>query len=146
MALGDSVDKSDAQLSVLPPRSDEQAMREILDVERQRIERDNRRSAVMEKALELADAQDKRQFEFASQARDADIEFRQRHFGFLRQVVVGLGGSLVVIVLALLGFAFFGSEEQRQIAEAIVTPALIGLAGYGVVTALTKVVKSMPND
>ena len=42
-------------------------IRELIDTERARIERDNRRSQVMEKALELVDAQDKRQFEFATQ-------------------------------------------------------------------------------
>lgn len=46
---------------------------ELIDTERARIERDNRRSQVMEKALEVVDAQDKRQFEFATATRDANL-------------------------------------------------------------------------
>ena len=42
---------------------------EILDVEKQRIDRDNRRTALLEKSLELVAEQDRRQFEFASKAR-----------------------------------------------------------------------------
>ena len=36
-------------------------LREILQVEQQRIDRDNRRTAMMEKTLDIADNQDQRQ-------------------------------------------------------------------------------------
>lgn len=48
----------------LPP--EEQVLRDLLNVEKQRIIRDNRRADVAEKALEVADAHDRRMFEFAS--------------------------------------------------------------------------------
>lgn len=51
----------------LPP---EQILREILQVEQQRIDRDNRRTAVMEKTRDIADKQDQRQFDFATASRD----------------------------------------------------------------------------
>ena len=44
---------------------DERTVAELLNVEKQRIDRDNRRTAVMDKALDLADARDQRQFTFA---------------------------------------------------------------------------------
>lgn len=46
----------------LPP---EQILREILQVEQQRIDRDNRRTAVMEKTRDIADKQDQRQFDWS---------------------------------------------------------------------------------
>lgn len=62
----------------LPTRA---AFRELFETERARIEteragieRDNRRSQVMEKALEVVDAQDQRQFEYASTTRDANLQ------------------------------------------------------------------------
>lgn len=64
-----------ARRSSAPPP--EQILRETLQVEQQRIDRDNRRTAVMEKTLDIADKQDQRQFEFATASRDGDMALQR---------------------------------------------------------------------
>ena len=128
--------------SALPP---EQILHEILQVEQQRIDRDNRRTAVMETTLDIADKQDQRQFEFATASRDGDMALKQDKLRLVRNLVWALLALASVTVLSLLGFVFFGSETQRAAATALVTPAVIGIAGYGVITTLISAVKALNN-
>ena len=124
-------------------RSAEPIFREVLDVERQRISRDNRRTALMEKTLAIADTKDKRQYDFASKTRDAEVALRKDRLGLLRTIVWAALGLGSVVLLSLLGLVFFGNDGQRATAAALVNPALIGLAGYGVITTLTRVLKAL---
>ena len=115
----------------------------VLDIEKQRIDRDNRRTAVIEKRLEIADAEAKRQFTHATQTRDAELALRQDQLKFVRKVIWTLLALGSVVVLSLLGLLIFGDDAQSMTVAAIVKPLLIGLAGYGVVTALARVFKAL---
>lgn len=123
----------------LPP--EEQVLRDLLNVEKQRIIRDNRRADVAEKALEVADAHDRRMFEFASKTRDDNVALEREKQRRVSGVVWALLGLAGVTVLAMLGFFFLGTETQRAAAARIVSPTLIGVAGYGVIKALITAVK-----
>ena len=43
----------------------------------------------------------------------------------------------------MLGFFFLGNETQRAAAAALATPALIAVAGYGVIKTLVTAVKGL---
>lgn len=116
---------------------------EILDVEKQRIDRDNRRTALLEKSLELVAEQDRRQFEFASKAREDEVALLRDQSSFFRRLMWTLVGVGVVASAALFVLAFFGTDEQRSTASVIATPALIALAGYGVFATLARAMKSI---
>ena len=126
----------------LPP---EQILREILQVEQQRIDRDNRRTAVMEKTLDIADKQDQRQFQFATASRDGDMALQRDKQRLVRNMVWALLALASVTVFSLLGFVLFGNETQRAAVTALVTPTLIAIAGYGVITTLVSAVKALTN-
>lgn len=115
----------------------------MLDVERLRLERDNRRSGITGKSIELADTQDRRQFEYANKALDANLKLQEARLAFLRRLAWVCSGFFAILVVGLLGFAFYGNDAQRTLAERIVVSGLIGLAGYGVITTVTKVVKAL---
>lgn len=132
-----------ARRSSAPPP--EQILRETLQVEQQRIDRDNRRTAVMEKTLDIADKQDQRQFEFATASRDGDMALQRDKLRLVRNVVFALLALATFTVVSLLGFAFFGTDTQRAAVTSLVTPALIGVAGYGVITILVSAVKRLTN-
>lgn len=136
----DAPDASDGPPQQLPV---EVAFRQVLDVERLRLERDNRRSGVAEKAIELADTQDRRHFEYANKTLDANMSIQEARMAFLRRLAWVSSGFFALLVCGLLGFAFYGNEVQRILAERIVVSGLIGLAGYGVITTVTKVVKAL---
>ena len=133
-----------AQASAATSHSlDERTIAAVLDVERQRIDRDNRRTAIMEKQLEVEDAEAQRQFTYFTQTRDAEIALRQDQLKFVRKVIWTLLALGSVVVLSLLGLLIFGDDAQSMTVAAIVKPLLIGLAGYGVVTALARVFKAL---
>lgn len=100
---------------------------------------------MQEKALELADKQDARELDFASDTRNAEIGLRKDRDAFLRKLAWVVLGIVGTIALALLGLVFFGNEDQRVTVKAFASPALIGLAGYGVITTIARVVKAFSN-
>ena len=118
---------------------------EILDVEKRRVDRDNRRTALIERSFELADEKDRRQFEYATKAREDDMALRREQSLFFRRLVWALVGLGVVFFAALFVLVFFGTEEQRTTASVVATPALIAIAGYGVIATLTRAMKSIVN-
>ena len=74
------------------------AIREMLDVERMRLERDNRRSNITEKALELADTQDRRQFEYASATLNANMQIQVDRMVFLRRLAWVCASFFAILV------------------------------------------------
>ena len=121
----------------------QQTIGEILDVEKRRVDRDNRRTALLEKSLELADEQDRRQFEFATKAREEEMALKRDQSVFFRRLVWRLLALCGLFSTALFILVFFGTEEQQATASLIATPALIAIAGYGVITTLSKAMKSI---
>ena len=120
-----------------------QAFQELVQLERERIGRDNQRTAVMQKAFEYADAQDQRQFQYATQTRDAQVVLEEGRLRFFRNFVWVVLAILAVTVAALLGFAFFGDETQQALVGKIVTPALIAVAGWGIFAGLFRALKAL---
>ena len=131
---------SEKRLALSP---EEQVLRDLLNVEKQRINRDNRRADVAEKALEVADAHDRRMFELASKSREDNVTLEREKLKRVSGVIGVLLGLAGVIVLAVLGFLFLGNETQRAAAAGIGSPALIAIAGYGVIKTLVTVVKGL---
>ena len=132
-----------ANMPAPPDERDEQVIQKVLDIERQRIDRDNRKTAVANKAFDLQDAENQRRFTYATETRNADLRLQQGQLQFQRKVIWTLLGLMVVVVLGLLGLAAFGNDAQRETAVEIGTPLLIGLAGYGVIIALGRALNSL---
>ena len=135
--------EEDPQIPAGPLIPTEATIRDLIDVERSRLERDNRQLSLQEKGLELEDGQDRRHFEYATATFDANVRLQEERMMFLRRfswVCVGFGA---ILVLGLLGLAFYGNDGQRVLAERIVVLGLSGVAGYGVIAAITKAVKAL---
>lgn len=140
MSTEDSPESSD---STEPSQQLPAPIRQVLEVERLRLERDNRRTGVAEKAIELADTQDRRQHEYATAALEANVKIEVDRMAFQRRLAwVGVA-VFAILVFGLLGFALYGDDEQRAVAERFGGFGLIGLAGYGIFTTLAKVVKAL---
>lgn len=96
----------------------------------------------MEKALEVVGAQDQRQFEYASATRDANLQQLADRQAFLRRVVWVFSAFSGVLVLAVLCFAFLGNDAQRALAQDVGGYALVGIAGFGVLTTVGRIIKA----
>ncbi len=131
-----SADRKPAGELVGPPPPEE-VFAEFVNLAKDRNVLEDRRLSLQEKALELADAQDKRQFEFHSKSRDQHHDRSTRRSSFGRQFMsVALGISILVLGL-LLWFAFVGDERQSAIALEVLKTLLTGIGGYGVIHSVT---------
>ena len=119
------------------------SFQELIELERRRIDRDNRRTQLAEKALEFADDQDKRQFEYASKQQQMADRSEERRFRLARSLSIGALVVIVAVTGLTMWMAFFGDDVQRAVAQELGRNGLIGLAGFGVVSGLIRLVRSL---
>ena len=115
----------------------------LIALERDRIDSFNRRTEVARRAVDANEAADQRQFSFHMEklSRDSDDRDDRRVTGF-RMLWVFIG----VVVLAggfMLAMAFFGDENQKQVAIDLVRTIANGVAGFGVIWAIINAFKRL---
>ncbi len=144
----------------LVPRNKADALDQVFELERQRIESANHRTAVMKLSVENSNASDIRQFEFAkeqlSHAREVDernFNFEKEKFAFSKYLVAVGFLAFVTVISTLMYVSLFGESPTAERAANILRTILIGAAGWGlgqgIVAALSKIfkpVKSEVND
>lgn len=120
----------------------EAAIRELFEVERARIESQDRRWQVREKELLLFDAQNQREFDYFSATRDANLQQQDNRQAFLQHVVWAFSAFFGAVVLAILGFAFLGDDAQRALAQDWGGYGLVAIAGAGVYIAVGRIIRA----
>lgn len=121
----------------------EPSFQQLIELERRRIDRDNRRTQLAEKTLKFADDQDKRQFEYASEQRQGEDRDEQRRFRLASFLSVGAFLVIAAVIGLTMWMAFFGDDVQRAAARELGKNGLIGLAGFGVLSGLIRLVRSL---
>ncbi len=111
----------------LPPE-----LKALVELEHARIESADRRTAVMQKAFDVLDAQDKRQFEFHKSNADQMHAARRERFSFARRISYGIFGSAALVVALLLWLVFWGTDNQSAIAREMLNYVFVALGGAGV--------------
>ena len=107
----------------------------LIALERDRIDSFNRRTEVARQAVKVNEAADQRQFSFHMEKlkRDSDDRDDRRVTGFqmlwIFIAVVVVAGSFFVAM------AFYGDENQRQVAMDLVRTIANGVAGFGIIWA-----------
>jgi hypothetical protein len=150
---GESNGNEEAPESILTPEEQMEVRRgelvpaeplhELLQLERERIDSNNRRTEVMRLAIEANKESDRQQFDFSmAQLGHESTKTESKHS--IAKLVIYVGGSFVLILFAfLIGMAFFGSPYQAQIAFDLVKIILAGVAGYGVITGIVNFLRRM---
>lgn len=145
MNEGNLVPEDDPLQDVQAPLTSEH-LEAVLSIERERIERDNRQVAIHEKTLEYSDAQDKRQADFHTERiRLRDASDRRRISLVARTLAIG-GGALLLVVGLFLYMMFWGSDEQASMAMSVIEKLAIGIAGWGVVSATSRLFKKLTSS
>ena len=129
--------------SVRSQDDQEPNFQQLIELEQRRIDRDNRRTQLAEKTLGFADDQDKRQFEYASKQRQREDRSEQRRFRLASFLSVGSFLVIAAIIGLTMWMAFFGDDAQRAAARELGKNGLIGLAGFGVLSGLIRLVRSL---
>ena len=133
-------DPKDQARSLVPT---ETTFRELLDIERLRVERDNRQLRVQEKGQELDDGQDLRRYKYASAQLEANVGLQRERMTFIHRFSWALAGFFAIVVFGLAGFAFYGNDEQRALAENVVILVVTAIAGFGFGTVRTQAAKTL---
>jgi len=115
---------------------------DALEVERERIRSQDRRTDVVRAAIEANDASDKRQFEFQMAKLAEETSHRQEKSEIERKrltLAVGIASFLAVLT-AFISFIvfymmFFGDERQSQLASDFMSVVGTGIGGFGLVYA-----------
>ncbi len=117
------------------------AIRDLIELEQGRIDRDNRRTDLDRFALELANTQDERQFQYHSRALEIGATSERERLGFARLLIWTFLGSLLVAIAFLFYMAFLGNDVQRETATRIATAVPVALAGWAVITGLSRLLQ-----
>lgn len=131
---------SDAQLSLFNGDRDRivgvsEELRDLLLIERERIESQNKRTEVVRLAVEMNDASDKRQYDFQMAQLNAQVEGTRRKYTlatWLSSVSIAIGTCLLSLLFWAL---FFGSKDQSEMSMSVLKIIGYGLGGYGAIGA-----------
>jgi hypothetical protein len=89
----------------LPP-----ALQSLIDLERQRIDSNNRRTEVTRYAIETNDAADQRQFDFQMAKLRSEDHNNERRHSLAANISIYAGVASAVILALLLGMAFLAAN------------------------------------
>ena len=115
----------------------------LIKLEEGRLARDNRQIDLQEKAIEVSNQQDERQANFHRDRITLEDGQDKRRVTLVSRTL-WIGATLIAFPLALLlWMVFWGDETQRDTALVVFEATAIGVAGYGVITALGRVSRAI---
>jgi hypothetical protein len=126
-----------------PEQLTEAILQRLISVERERIESANRRTEVTRLAIEKNDAADLRQYQYQLARLHSEEENGRRKFQLVSRLLIGVGSFAGLVIIFLFGMAFFGQEEQREMALSILIVLAIAVGGYGVIGGVVAGVRRM---
>jgi hypothetical protein len=115
-----------------------EALQNLIELERERLESTNRRTEIIRYAIETNDSSDKRQFDYRMAKLETDKSDSNQRFSLARAIAYISSGVIVVTVLLLFYMAFFGDARQSEIAFTIMKTLATGAGGYGVIAGLVR--------
>lgn len=112
--------------------------RDIVEVERAKV-------AAEAKAIEASDEQDKRIAEFHNRRLELDDAADRHRVALATRTMIGILAVVPVPLALVLYMVFWGTVPQREMALAILTTGGIAVAGFGVLSAVSRGVKALFN-
>ena len=109
---------------------------ELIALERERIDSQNRRTDIARRVIDASDAADKRQYEYHREKLLRDDADRKRRHASDMKVVWGLFASAMALAVVLFWMIFAGDDTQRTVASELLETIVTGLGGFGVGWAL----------
>ena len=85
----------------------------------------------MQKAFDVLDAQDKRQYEFHKSNADQMYAARRERLGFGRRISSAIYGAVALVVTLLLWMVFWGTDVQSAKAQEMLSYLFVAIGGAG---------------
>ncbi len=108
---------------------------QVLQIERERIKSQDRRTEVALRVVELSDASDVRQYEYHMERLRVDEKLAAAHLSLGSRIALGMGAVLTLVLLSVLYMIFFGSETQASRAKELAVWFFAALGGGGLFVA-----------
>jgi len=118
----------------------------VLLVERERIESQNKRTEVVRLAVEMNDASDKRQFDFQMAKLSAQTSGSKRKYVYASWVTALCITLITALASLLLYMMFWGSQPQSELAMSVLKILAYGVGGYGAIGAAVRALKTLMNS
>jgi CHASE3 domain sensor protein len=144
---------ADDKQQLLPPVKEQQQLdlfANALEVERERIRSQDRRTEAVRAAIEANNASDKRQFEFHMARLEEEKQQRinkdgveRSKIGLARMIVLLFGSFAILVTFGLLYFLFFGTPDQVSTAQSLLSTGGKGVGGFGAIYAIISAVKAL---
>lgn len=128
-------DDLDERPELVPP------LQAQLDIERRRIESNDRRTEMYREAIQAANDAARRLHEFHTRRLENEENSSQRRHQLTRKIVYWGGASVLLVLALLLAMLFFGDEGQIESALAFLKVLGIALGGGGVLHLLHRVLR-----
>ena len=128
------------------PQQLNRALQELVALERERIDSTNRRTDVALRAIDASDAADKRQYDYHVEKMRKEVEERSERRRSVFRVLWAIGGWVSVVAALLLLMLFFGTDTQREVAMQLLSTALTGLGGAGILWLFRTVLERVARD
>ena len=114
---------------------------QTLQVERERIQSQDRRTEVMMRALELGNAADERQFQFHMENLSKDERLENKRLALAGRIASGIGVCSIGVIAVLVYMLFFGSELQAGSARELIMWVFNALGGGGLLFVLVRAIQ-----
>lgn len=138
---------------IVPPRGGEPhgsaneaehvEFRELMAIERARIESADRRTDVVRQMIHAQLEQNSREYEFASRKMEADERREKRRLSLFTRIVVSGGIVLTVAVGVLMAVSFFGDASSSTLAQRWTTALFQSLGGGALIVVVGKLLQSL---
>ena len=120
-----------------------EVLKNVAELERRRVSAQKERNKVALRALEVSENSDRRQFEYHKEKLATEERARDKSHSLARMVLM-FGGSVVLLLLILvIGMAFFGNQEQSSIAMTMIGVAGKAVGGAGFIYLVAAAVKRL---
>ena len=111
---------------------------QVVQIEHERIQSQNRRTEVALHAVDASDAADKRQYDFHLRQLESNERLAKARLSLGSRIALGVGLIVSVFLLAILYMTFFGSEAQAGQARQLLVWAFTAVAGGGLLMAIQR--------
>jgi len=103
----------------------------MLDLEKERIKSNDKRTEIARLAIEKNDESDKRMFDFHMAKLHQDTGIKSQQVIIARNLIYGFSAVFVIVGSVLLYFSLFGNPNQASLAADLLNTGLKALSGIG---------------
>jgi len=118
-------------------------IRAIIEIEKERLRVQERRSEVALAGINAGDAADRREYEFQLARLNSDKEERAARFRFGSRFVPWAGVFAALFLMTVSGLVFWGNPTQQRTALSILKYFLVALAGWGFISQVARFVRRL---